>query len=220
MLSGQNAAGEDATNELSAICLEVAIRLRLPSPKIGVRLHAGTPPNFFRRVIETIKLGIAGLPEIYNDESVIPPLLVVGISLADARDYCHDGCSEITIGGKCDFYPTWTGIRHLRLLNETLDSLPGAVSFEQIQAAYADRLRAAVASAVERGNARYKGLGEISPAPFMSSTLEGCVERSRTAVQRDVVDATHDVLEFVGNDELHPAVVAIANCRDGLLAGG
>jgi formate C-acetyltransferase len=177
MLAGQTATGEDATNGLSWLCLEAAVRLRLPSPKVGVRLHGGTPPAFFRRVVETIKLGIAGLPELYNDESVIPGLVQFGIPLDDARNYCHDGCSEITIGGKCDFYPTWTSVRHLRVLSETLEEAPDDVTFDELLGRYKTRLRQTIASTVERGNARDRGLGAISPAPFMSATLEGCLER-------------------------------------------
>ncbi|MBI3971209.1 MAG: formate C-acetyltransferase [Chloroflexi bacterium] len=177
MLSGQTCDGEDATNELSYLCLEAAVRLRLPSPKVGVRLHRGTPAAFFRRVVETVKLGIAGLPEIYNDESVIPGLLRFGIPLHDARDYCHDGCSEITIGGKSDFYPTWTGVRHLRVLSETLAEAPDEVTFEDLLMHYKTRLCQVIATAAERGNARDRALAAISPAPFMSATLEGCLER-------------------------------------------
>ena len=177
MLSGQTPEGRDATNQLSFLCLEAAVRLRLPSPKVGVRLHRGTPPELFRRIVETITLGIAGLPEIYNDESIIPQLLRFGIPLHDALDYCHDGCSEITIGGKSDFYPTWTGVRHLRVLSETLADAPDDVTFPELLSAYKARLRQAIAAAVERGNARDRGLGAISPAPFMSATLEGCIER-------------------------------------------
>jgi pyruvate formate-lyase/glycerol dehydratase family glycyl radical enzyme len=176
MVGGQTPSGEDATNELTYLCLESAARLRLPSPKIGVRLHRSTPPRLLRHVIETIKLGIAGLPEIYNDESVIPGIVRFGVSLEDARDYCHDGCAEITIGGKSDFYPTWTSVRHLRVLAETLDAVRDDISWPDLLDAYKAGVRAAIARAVERGNARDSALGEISPAPFMSATLEGCIE--------------------------------------------
>ena len=176
MLSGQTPAGADATNELSYLAIEASVRLRLPSPKVGVRLHRATPPDFFHRVVETVQLGIAGLPEIYNDESVIPGLLRFGIPMADALDYCHDGCSEITIGGKSDFYPTWTGVRHLRVFAETLAQAPEDITFDDLYADYRARLVTTIRAAVQRGNARDRGLGEISPAPFMSATLAGCVE--------------------------------------------
>ena len=177
MLAGQTSDGQDATNELSYLCLEAAVRLRLPSPKVGVRLHRGTPPAFFQRVVDTVTLGIAGLPELYNDDSIVPGLLRFGIPVQDALDYCHDGCSEITIGGKSDFYPVWTRIRHLRLLSETLADVPADVTFADLLATYKARLRQAIATAVEAGNARDTALARVSPAPFMSATLEGCIER-------------------------------------------
>ncbi|MBI2941433.1 MAG: hypothetical protein HYY04_13450 [Chloroflexi bacterium] len=177
MLSGQTPDGRDATNELSDLSLEVAIRLRLPSPKVGVRLHRGTPPEFFRRIVETVKLGINGLPEIYNDESIIPALLRFGIPPADARDYCHDGCSEITIGGKSDFYPTWASVRLLRLLSEVLAEIPDTASFDEVYSTYRARLAAEIQRVVADANRRDAALARISPAPFLSTTLEGCLER-------------------------------------------
>ncbi len=177
MLGGQNMDGADVTNELTYLCLEVSVRLRLPSPKVGVRLHNNTPPEFFRHIVNVIKLGIAGLPEIYNDESIIPGLLRYGIPLHHARDYCHDGCSEITIPGRSDFYPTWTAVRHLRVLSETLEQVPDDIGFEELKDGYLESLRQAIRRAVERGNARDRGMATISPAPFLSSTLEGCLEQ-------------------------------------------
>ena len=209
MLSGQTPEGQDATNELTYLCLEAAVRLRLPSPKVGVRLHRGTPPELLRRVVETIRLGVAGLPEIYNDESIIPGLLRFGIPLHDARDYCHDGCAEITIGGKSDFYPIWTGVRHLRVLSEVLDDAPDDSTFEDLLAAYKARLRQAIAEAVERGNARDRALAAISPAPFMSATLVGCIE---SGLDKTWGGALYNMTGLLGS-ELVNAANALAAIR-------
>jgi formate C-acetyltransferase len=177
MLSGQTSDGDDATNELSYLCLEASIRLRLPSPKVGVRLHRNTPPAFFQTIVDTIKLGIAGLPELYNDEGIIPGLLQYGIPLFDALDYCHDGCSEITLPGKSDFYPTWTGVRHLRIFREALYDISEDATWPELLGFYKERLREAIRMAVRNGNARDAGMAIVSPAPFLSSTLEGCLEQ-------------------------------------------
>ena len=176
MLSGQTADGRDATNELSYLCLESASRLRLPSPKVGVRLHAGTPDAFFRRVVGTVRLGIAGLPELYNDESIIAGFRRIDIPMEHALDYAHDGCAEVTLPGRSDFYPTWTSVRLLKVLVETLPDIPNDASWADLLATYKERLATAIAASADRGNRRDTGLGAISPAPFMSATLEGCLE--------------------------------------------
>ena len=209
MVGGQTPDGEDATNELTFLCLESSARLRLPSPKVGVRLHRGSPEALRRYVVETVKLGIAGLPEIYNDESVIDGLLRFGISHADALDYCHDGCAEITIGGKCDFYPTWTNVRHLRVLSETLDEVADDIAWDDLLAAYKSHLVANIAKVVERGNERDRGLGEISPAPFMSATLEGCVE---TGLDKTWGGCVYNMTGLLGS-ELVNAANALAAIR-------
>ena len=42
-------------------------------------------------------------PSVVSDETVIPGLLRLGVSLEDARDYTMLGCQEIEIPGKSNF---------------------------------------------------------------------------------------------------------------------
>jgi pyruvate formate-lyase/glycerol dehydratase family glycyl radical enzyme len=177
MLSGQTGEGVDATNELSYLCLEAAADLRLPTPKVGVRIHDGTPSEFLTRCAELLRLGIGGLPEFYMDKGIIATLLAAGISPEDALDYCHDGCSEITIGGRSDFYPVWTRFRFLKTLEELLAQGQDYSSFSSLLTAYKEMVATYLEKAAEDGNRRDRALGDISPAPFISATLEGCLER-------------------------------------------
>ncbi len=49
--------------------------------------------------VETIRLG-TGIPQIFNDEVIIPSFLNRGVNLEDARDYSVVGCVELSIPGK------------------------------------------------------------------------------------------------------------------------
>jgi len=178
MLGGQKADGSDATNDLTFMCFRACLKLRLADPKVGVRLHRGTPPELLSLCVEGIKSGLGGLPELYNDEVIIPTLRELGIPLADAREYTHDGCAEPIIGGKSDFYPTWTSVRFLGILLDMLAEGQEPGTFDDLLTGYLRRVEEKVRDAVADGNRRDRELAFISPTPFLSATLEGCVAKA------------------------------------------
>jgi len=190
-LSGMEEDGSDATNELTYMCLDASLRLRLADPKINVRFHGGSPDRLWTRCCEMVGEGLGGFPAFYNDEALIPGLLRMGIPIEDARLYSCDGCQEIIIPGKGDFYPVFTGVNLLECVLWTLGltktqgeekcliSEPSTyMTFEGLMDAFAEKLRAAIEEAIELGNLRDKALSEYSPVPFLSSTLEGCMENA------------------------------------------
>jgi len=99
MLGGQDAGGDDATNEMSFLMIEATLAVRLPEPHLNVRLHRGTPPAFLEKVAELVLLG-HGQGTLFHDEQLIPALVAHGVPLASARNYCNDGCTEVVIDGE------------------------------------------------------------------------------------------------------------------------
>jgi pyruvate-formate lyase len=88
---GQNVAlggvlpdGTDGTNELSFMCLEAQAHIRLLQPNLTVRLHAGTPDDFLKAAVRVISLG-NGMPQLLNDELIIPSLVQRGIPIAGSE---------------------------------------------------------------------------------------------------------------------------------------
>ena len=193
-LSGQGPDGLDATNTLTYMCLDASHRLRLADPKLNVRFHAGSPARLLRKCVEMVKDGLGGFPAFYNDETIIEGLTRMGVPPEHARLYSCDGCQEIILPGKGDFYPVHTGVDFLACVQGTLGVPPYLVEpgapeppepeprdypgFEEFMDAYFSNLEAMVAAAVEDGNTRDRGLAAYSPVPFLSSTLEGCLEKA------------------------------------------
>ena len=99
MLGGQDAAGRDATSDLSLLMLDAALAVRRPEPHLNVRLHAGAPREFLDKVVELHLLG-HGQGTVFYDEAVIPSLTDAGIPPETARNYSNDGCSEIVLDGE------------------------------------------------------------------------------------------------------------------------
>jgi formate C-acetyltransferase len=193
-LAGQGPYGLDATNTLTYMCLDASHRLRLADPKLNVRFHEGSPARLLRKCVEMVRAGLGGFPAFYNDEAIIEGLLRMGVPMEQARLYSCDGCQEIIIPGKGDFYPVHTAVDLLACVHSTLGVPPYLVEpggpeppepetkdyggFEEFMDAYLENLDATVSAAVEDGNMRDRGLAAYSPVPFLSSTLEGCLENA------------------------------------------
>ncbi len=193
-LAGQTADGLDATNTLTYMCLDASHRLRLADPKLNVRFHGGSPARLLRKCVEMVKDGLGGFPAFYSDDAIIEGLTRMGVSLEHARLYSCDGCQEIILPGKGDFYPVHTAVDLLACVQRTLGVQPylvepgepeppelearDYVGFEEFMDAYLSNLDAMVVGATEEGNTRDRGLAAYSPVPFLSCTLEGCLERA------------------------------------------
>jgi len=98
-LGGQTIQGEDATNTLSYLFLKAQDHIGLPQPNLTARLHKGSPHPFVLECSRIIGLG-SGMPQIVNDESIIPSLENAGLEHRDAMDYAVVGCVELSSQGK------------------------------------------------------------------------------------------------------------------------
>ncbi len=98
-LCGVDREGNDASNELSYMLLEVLAQVKFPQPPIYVRYH----PNIDRRVwMKALEVNIRrgdGNPAFMSDICRIPSFVDHGITLEDARDWAACGCAgSITPG--------------------------------------------------------------------------------------------------------------------------
>lgn len=97
-IGGRDANGMDQGNELSHLFLKAQDHICLPQPNLSARLHEHTPEDFLLECTRVIGLG-SGMPQVFNDESIIPALQAQGMSAADAVDYAIVGCVELTTPG-------------------------------------------------------------------------------------------------------------------------
>ncbi len=97
-IGGQTRIGEDAVNDLSFIFLEAQEHVRLPQPNLTARLHKSSTVEFLNECTRIIGIG-TGMPQIANDESIIPSLKAAGIEESDSTDYSLVGCVELSTQG-------------------------------------------------------------------------------------------------------------------------
>ncbi|MBR3053829.1 MAG: pyruvate formate-lyase, partial [Firmicutes bacterium] len=98
VVGGQTPEGEDATNELSYVCLEAANQLKTTQPVMAVRVFDGTPEALIRKGCEMIQDGQAN-PGFFNDYAAMKMALGKGCTIEEARDWTIVGCIQPGPGG-------------------------------------------------------------------------------------------------------------------------
>lgn len=149
VLGGTDAQGEDVTNEVSYLCLEIVEELGISDFPISVRLNAKTPKPFLRLLARVMRHG-GGVVAVYCEDTVFAALRAQGYPEQEIFDFANDGCWEVQIPGKTYFSYMPMDFLHL-LLQDVLHVAEGDfVDFESMQtllAAYASCMKQKVEQA-------------------------------------------------------------------------
>jgi len=175
MLSGLKSDGSDATNDLTYACLDVLDHLRLVNPQINIRLHKNSPSELIEKVCDLARQGCGQL-SFYNDDAIVPSLVNVGFPIEDAREYVLDACQDIIIEGNSDFY-LGGSISLTPLLLNVLDEINDDADFDQFMDNYKQKIAHNVCDSAN-GYINSLNAPLISPLPFLSATLEDCIEKA------------------------------------------
>ena len=177
VVGGVDEQGNDASNELSYLLLDVQRDTRLPQPNLSLRVHAGTPGELYAKACEIIRLG-DGLPQVFNDEVNVEAFVRRGISLEDARDYAVVGCVELSIPGRMYGLHDISMFNMVRCLELTLDGHPeGFASFEALEEAVEATIDRYVALMVRGCNTCDLAHRETSPTPLLSCLVLDSLEK-------------------------------------------
>lgn len=179
ILGGLDKNGCDATNELSYLILDTYRDIRLPQPNLGVRINEKTPREFLIRTAETIKLG-TGIPQVFNDEVIIPGYLNRGVSLEDARDYSVVGCVELSIPGKTYGLHDIALFNLLKVMEVALKNNGGKYeSYNDLIKAIQSEISYYVQQMVEGSNIVDAAHSEFAPTPLLSCFIDSCIEAGK-----------------------------------------
>lgn len=197
VLGGVLADGSDASNPATFLFLRALGGVGLSTPTVNVRVHSGTPPALLEAIDTAFRRARNGHPILFNDDSVVPGLADGGLPLAEARDYALAGCWEPMLHGKNSFI--FGMVNMLRVLECALNEgmllssdpqflrgqkqswrSPGPDEyrdFDQLMAEVARHARF-FADKIALGTCTFFLLpGAVTPTPFMSMLLDGCLER-------------------------------------------
>lgn len=130
-ICGQTVNGEDATNDVSMLCIDACRELKLVTPSVSVKYFDGTKDEVLLNALEATIEHKGGMPAFYNDKAFIKILRNMGIAEEDLVDWCPDGCIEASIPGKWDFAAKgpWLSVEKVLeiTLNDGLDPETGTM---------------------------------------------------------------------------------------------
>ncbi len=191
-IGGQDGSGADASNELSFLFLDAQEALGLPQPNLSARVFRGSSAEFLTRCAQVIGRG-SGMPQLFNDEAVVPALMRKGIAEADARNYAIVGCVELTTMGNNLGWSDAAMFNLVKALELALNDGVCLLSGEQMGAKTGTLLQQDSYEAVERALAAQvdfffdrmikccdvvdRAHAEILPSPLLSSVIDGCMEK-------------------------------------------
>ncbi len=220
IVGGQDAEGKDVTNDLSYMCIQACMHVRLPQPSFSIRVWNKTPYKLMERAAELTRTGL-GVPAYYNDEVIIPALVSRGLTLEDARQYNIIGCVEPQKAGKTDGWHDaafFNMCRPLELVfsngvdkGTQIGPKTGEIeeldTFEKMWKAYQEQMIYFIELMVNADNAIDYAHRERAPLPFLSCMIEDCIGRGKSVQEGGAV------YQFTG-----PQGFGIANVADSLFA--
>ena len=133
------------------MCLRAQADLGLTQPNLSTRIHKNSPQEFLLAASQVISKG-SGMPQVFNDEVIIPGQINRGIAPEDAINYAVVGCVELSTPGKALGWSDASMFNLTRILELTLFggkdphsgqrigvaalTLDQMTSFEELEAAY------------------------------------------------------------------------------------
>lgn len=180
LLGGLTENGRSAVNVLSFLCLDAYQNTRLPQPNLGVRINELIDRAFLLKTAETVRLG-TGIPQIFNDEVIVPAFLNRGVSLEDARDYAVVGCVELSIPGRTYGLHDIAMFNLLKVMEIAIQENEGngALSYEGLLEHIRAKINHYIALMVEGSNICDVGHRDWAPVPLLSSFISDCLEKGK-----------------------------------------
>lgn len=223
-LGGMHEDGTDSTNELTYICLETTMKIRLPQPSICVRVHRNSPHEYLLKCAEVIRYGL-GMPAVYNDEIAIPSLMNRGVKLEHARrNFGVAGCVEMGLQGQMCHFANSGYFNFVKCLEVTLNNgydpftkkqvgpkTGDPVSFEtykELLDAYKKQMAYAMKHMVATTNVVNTMHGRWLTLPYITSFTEDCVGRGREVHDGGAL-YNHDGPQGVGLADLADSLSSI-----------
>lgn len=218
---GTDANGEDATNELTHIGLEVTGTLQTIAPQVAVRIHDRTPPALYDSIFQCVRTGCSQ-PAIFNDNVNVPRLEALGAGLADARCYSINNCMQPVIPGKNIHYRAGHSggfilpmCLTLALSGGRFDIMQGKLSgkrvgyptpdisemktFDDIWDAFCRQVEYAGETLTLLANIADQLLKEYVPRPFLSALLAGNIEKACDMRDWEYLGLRHHLVFGVNN---------------------
>lgn len=193
LLAGIDENGNEVTNEVTYLVLDILEELGISDFPTTVRISRNTDEKLLRRVGEVMRYG-GGILAIYNEDLIIEALMKDGYEEREARKFANDGCWEVQIPGKTFFiYSPFDSLQILQ--RNTLKEYNGEVDFSDFEALYTqyrEDLQLNVSEICKSRRGQFVGFDahtkdwkwtEQPPCTVVSLFEEGCIEKGQSYLE-------------------------------------
>jgi formate C-acetyltransferase len=200
-VGGSTPDGEDDSNPATYCLLQTYGRMHLADPTIALRIHKKTPPEIWRLAIESSKI-CGGMPQLQNDEVIIPSLMSCGFTKEDAHDYGIIGCvepggngNEWSASGNNGMESVWNMMEVIQLvINGGVNPRTGKKalpckklyeyeSFAELQEAFVKEMEFCLDWAVSYVSMYELAYSTFFPCVAASAMMEGCLESGKDVTE-------------------------------------
>lgn len=136
VLAGVDENGNEVTNQVTFLALDIVEELAISDYPITVRLNRQSPPALKQKVAEVMRHG-GGIVAVYNEDLILQALKKLGYPTEEARAFANDGCWEVQIPGKTDF--AYMPFDALQIFNQILKESSYS-NIEELYRAFCDAL--------------------------------------------------------------------------------
>ena len=205
-IGGLTRDGENATNELSYMLLDVCGNMRLTKPLLSARIQRTTPEKFLLKCCEIIEAHRGGMPALLSDDVMIPSLALHNPGRheettydfeGDIYDWTVIGCVEPGFTGKghstASFF-NWVNLGKLLELTlyggkdpktgiqsaATNGDMTTWKSYDDMIEALNKQAKHYFNLAAAELNILYQVHRVHLPTPFLSSLSRDCIKRGRS----------------------------------------
>ena len=196
-VGGVDENGEDATNELTYLFMDATMNIKNMTNSFSMRVSSKSPEKYLNKIAEVYSKTCG--PALFNDDIIIPALVKTGTSLEDARNYAIIGCVEPTGSGDTFGCTSGNDISLVGLLELVLTNGKFRMmgkrtglktgdpkkfkSFKEVFEAFKAQLADTVRFIAECTNCKDQVYMEKFHNPYISLTLEGCLENAKDMAQ-------------------------------------
>ena len=191
-IGGQTKEGKSAVNELSYLMLKAQEHIGLPQPNLSARLFRDIQFDFMLECARIIGMG-SGMPQIFNDEAIIPALKNQGIDHEDAVDYGIVGCVELSTHGNNLGWSDAAMFNMVKVIELTMNdgvclltgnqmglqtgSLESYESYEHFENALEKQMNYFIEGMMKCCEFVDKTHARLLPSPFLSSVINDCTDK-------------------------------------------
>lgn len=205
MVGGKDGVGEVVSNELTDMLMQVIDNVRLVYPSVGLCYTPDMPDAILKKACEILSHGRSH-PAIFNDEVITKGLIGYGVPEAEAHDYIHSTCVEITPVASSN---AWVASPYTNMPALFLETMTREYdSLEEHLSAFFKRLDDRIKNNFSEENARRRHRAKNSMNPLLSCFVKDCIAKG-TDIEKGGARYNWIMPSFVGMANLVDSVYVL-----------